>query len=222
MISAEESANSAVELLSPEQQLQAKYTEIASLAISIGQNAIELATRTLYSEPIDEEVLPINLEILTRREREVLEFASTGMSNPELATRLFVTEQTIKFHLSNVYRKLGVSNRTAAANILKNVSEVDRLAEQDSSLETLTRKERSVLTLMSQGKTNRQCADLLGVTDQTIKFHLNNTFEKLGVRNRTEAAKLVPRSEDFTLSSAHQLLKGAGVLLAQLPAATEE
>jgi DNA-binding CsgD family transcriptional regulator len=40
---------------------------------------------------------------------------SEGDSNAELARRLWVTEQTIKFHLSNIYRKLSVANRTEAS-----------------------------------------------------------------------------------------------------------
>ncbi|MBA2460810.1 MAG: response regulator transcription factor [Actinobacteria bacterium] len=52
---------------------------------------------------------------LTRRELEILQLAAEGLSNAELGKRLCVTEQTIKFHLSNVYRKLGVSNRTEAS-----------------------------------------------------------------------------------------------------------
>lgn len=52
---------------------------------------------------------------LTRRELEILLLACEGMSNGKLARHLWVTEQTVKFHLSNVYRKLDVSNRTQAA-----------------------------------------------------------------------------------------------------------
>ena len=52
---------------------------------------------------------------LTRRELEILQLVAEGHSNANLAKRLWVTEQTIKFHLSNVYRKLNVSNRTEAA-----------------------------------------------------------------------------------------------------------
>lgn len=52
---------------------------------------------------------------LTRREREILTLAAEGRSNAQLARTLWVTEQTVKFHLSNVYRKLNVSNRTEAA-----------------------------------------------------------------------------------------------------------
>jgi DNA-binding NarL/FixJ family response regulator len=52
---------------------------------------------------------------LTRRELEILRLVSEGHSNAELARQLWVTEQTIKFHLSNIYRKLDVSNRTEAS-----------------------------------------------------------------------------------------------------------
>lgn len=52
---------------------------------------------------------------LTRRELEILQLVAEGHSNAELARMLWVTEQTVKFHLANVYRKLGVKNRTQAA-----------------------------------------------------------------------------------------------------------
>lgn len=52
---------------------------------------------------------------LTKREREVLTLAAEGHSNAEVAQMLWVTEQTVKFHLSNAYRKLGVTNRTGAS-----------------------------------------------------------------------------------------------------------
>jgi DNA-binding NarL/FixJ family response regulator len=52
---------------------------------------------------------------LTRRELEILRLVAEGHSNAQLARMLWVTEQTVKFHLSNVYRKLGVANRTEAS-----------------------------------------------------------------------------------------------------------
>jgi DNA-binding NarL/FixJ family response regulator len=53
---------------------------------------------------------------LTRREAEVLELVAKGYSNGRVANLLWVTEQTVKFHLSNIYRKLGVANRTEATH----------------------------------------------------------------------------------------------------------
>ena len=52
---------------------------------------------------------------LTRRELEILRLVAEGHSNVQLAKMLWVTEQTIKFHLSNIYRKLDVANRTEAS-----------------------------------------------------------------------------------------------------------
>ena len=52
---------------------------------------------------------------LTDREIETLRLVARGLSNGEVAGSLWVTEQTVKFHLSNIFRKLGVSNRTQAA-----------------------------------------------------------------------------------------------------------
>ena len=52
---------------------------------------------------------------LTRRELEILKLVAEGHSNAALARMLWVTEQTVKFHLSNVYRKLEVTNRTEAS-----------------------------------------------------------------------------------------------------------
>jgi DNA-binding NarL/FixJ family response regulator len=52
---------------------------------------------------------------LTRREVEILRLVSEGHSNAQVARTLWVTEQTVKFHLSNIYRKLDVGNRTEAS-----------------------------------------------------------------------------------------------------------
>jgi DNA-binding NarL/FixJ family response regulator len=52
---------------------------------------------------------------LTDRELEILRLVSQGYTNGRIARELWVTEQTVKFHLSNTYRKLGVANRTEAS-----------------------------------------------------------------------------------------------------------
>jgi DNA-binding NarL/FixJ family response regulator len=52
---------------------------------------------------------------LTEREKEILGLAAEGYTNQRIARELWVTEQTVKFHLSNTYRKLGVANRTEAS-----------------------------------------------------------------------------------------------------------
>lgn len=48
---------------------------------------------------------------LSNREAEVAELVSKGLSNKEVANRLFVTEKTVKFHLTNIYKKMQVKSR---------------------------------------------------------------------------------------------------------------
>lgn len=55
---------------------------------------------------------------LSPRELEVLEAVATGLSNREIAMKLWVSEPTVKFHLTNIYRKLRVTNRTQATRWL--------------------------------------------------------------------------------------------------------
>jgi DNA-binding NarL/FixJ family response regulator len=70
---------------------------------------------------------------LTKRETPILQLLAKGRSNREIAKELYVTEQTVKFHLTNIYRKLGVSNRTEAARSAYKCGLV-----QSPALDTLT------------------------------------------------------------------------------------
>jgi LuxR family transcriptional regulator, positive regulator of biofilm formation len=48
---------------------------------------------------------------LSNRETEVAELVTKGLSNKEVASQLFVTEKTVKFHLTNIYKKMNVKSR---------------------------------------------------------------------------------------------------------------
>jgi len=80
------------------------------------QNSIFLARSNASREPAGE-TSPERDDSprLTRREVEILQLVAEGHSNAQLAKMLWVTEQTVKFHLSNIYRKLDVANRTEAS-----------------------------------------------------------------------------------------------------------
>ena len=52
---------------------------------------------------------------LNEREREVLQLLAQGARNKEIANALFIATKTVEYHLSNIFSKLGVSNRTEAA-----------------------------------------------------------------------------------------------------------
>jgi DNA-binding CsgD family transcriptional regulator len=80
----------------------------------------------------------------------------------------------------------------------------------DSNVEALTNREREVLGLVARGKRNAEIAAELWVTESTVRKHLEHVFEKVGARNRTEAAALlarrIPKADDGTRT--HDLLHG--------------
>ncbi len=72
--------------------------------------------RKLFQQKLEQEFDDIDLlsQALTPRETEVLQLAAQGLANKQIAVRLGISEHTIKFHLSSLYAKLGVSSRTEA------------------------------------------------------------------------------------------------------------
>lgn len=65
-----------------------------------------------------------------------------------------------------------------------------RIAHADAGLSEWTEREREVLALVSEGKPNKTIATELDLSEHTIKLHIHHVINKLGVRNRTEAAIL--------------------------------
>ena len=97
----------------PPEQLVEAVRLVASgealLAPSVTRRVIEQFARRPVEPAVRERV-----ESLTQREREVLILLARGMSNSELAAELFVTEGTIKTHLSSLLAKLGLRDRVQA------------------------------------------------------------------------------------------------------------
>lgn len=71
-------------------------------------------------ESIDEKIEKISLEYgLSSREKEIALLLYKGRNNSEIAEQLFLSTNTIKVHASNLYRKLGVSNRVQAVKVIR-------------------------------------------------------------------------------------------------------
>ena len=90
---------------------QLEYVHAGSTAIDAGlaARAVDTAARLQRDE-----FWPGARHGLTQRESEILSFVVTGLSNRGIASKLVIGDETVKSHLRAIYRKLGVSDRTAA------------------------------------------------------------------------------------------------------------
>jgi DNA-binding CsgD family transcriptional regulator len=77
-------------------------------------------------------------------------------------------------------------------SVINSLSAKDRLNER---MATLTAREEDVLRWLSLGKTNAEIAELTGVSESTIKHHLTNVFDKLGVSNRAQLVRLLTQRQ---------------------------
>ncbi|AGA56858.1 response regulator containing a CheY-like receiver domain and an HTH DNA-binding domain [Thermobacillus composti KWC4] len=97
-----------------------RATEIAEAirAAARGQSVLEsqVAAKMMnrFRQP-QRAPAPAPHESLTEREMEVLKLLAQGMSNQEIADKLFIGVKTVKYHITNIFSKLGVEDRTQAA-----------------------------------------------------------------------------------------------------------
>lgn len=86
-----------------------------------GQGVFPLGWSTAVSHAL--QVPAHSCSGLTMREHQVLDLVAAGLSNGEIAARLFVSPHTVKFHLRRVYAKLEVRNRVEAVALMKTTAE---------------------------------------------------------------------------------------------------
>lgn len=89
---------------------EASAEELAAAVHALSQGLI-VGTSTLLFESENE---PLSHGPLTDRESEVLGLVAKGLANKQIAVALGISEHTVKFHVSSIYSKLNVTNRTEA------------------------------------------------------------------------------------------------------------
>ena len=88
----------------------------AIFSVYSGETYIEPSLMPLLNSSLAErDVLKEKVSDLTRRELEVLKMIASGAFNKEIASTLNISERTVKNHVSNIFKKIGVSDRTQAA-----------------------------------------------------------------------------------------------------------
>ena len=98
-----------------------KDSELAELkraisAVIDGENYIQPSLiPALNSQLVNRDIENDKINLLTNRELEVLAQVANGMFNKEIATNLNISERTVKNHISNIFKKIDVSDRTQAA-----------------------------------------------------------------------------------------------------------
>src|SRR3990172_4100248 len=85
-------------------------------------------------------------------------------------------------------------SRGLAAKILDEFSRLAREGPAQEESDGLTSREREVLELVADGSTNREIAAKLYISENTVKFHMNNILTKLHLRNRAQAVAYALRS----------------------------
>lgn len=63
----------------------------------------------------------------------------------------------------------------------------------------LTKREKEVFTLLISNKTTKEIADILGISEKTVRNHISNTMQKLGVKGRSQAVVELLRMKIITL-----------------------
>jgi DNA-binding NarL/FixJ family response regulator len=95
--------------------LAALVRQVAGGGVLIGGNRLTSALGALGQPAIEAAPVAKPTHGLTQRELEVLNLVARGMSNADIARALFITTKTVKYHLTAIFGRLGVRNRTEAA-----------------------------------------------------------------------------------------------------------
>ena len=79
------------------------------------------------------------------------------------------------------------------------------IATMSAQIESLTERERDVLTQVSRGKTNKEIGNILFISDRTVQGHLKNIYQKFGVNTRTEAVAVALQHGFITLEGGDEV-----------------
>lgn len=120
---------------------------------------------------------------LSKREAEVVEMVTKGLSNKEVANQLFVTEKTIKFHLTNIYKKMSLKSR---AQLIVWCMPHQHFIEEEARRSTQTLQNSGQDLLAHQGSIPRGSSTVTSVDNNSTPDYLNRPNPSIGQPNLWE------------------------------------
>jgi PAS domain S-box-containing protein len=102
---------------------------------------------------------------LSERESEVLGLVAQGLSNRQVAEQLFVSENTVKFHLQNVFQRLAVANRTEASRWFLRSQEASPQTDFPARLRVLVVEDEAIVAEEIRDRLERLRVEVVGVAD---------------------------------------------------------
>ena len=131
-------------------------------------------------------------------EAQIVAWAEAGVSG--FVTRASSLDELIAA-VENVSRGETLCSPRIAAVLLRRVQTLSRGRPTVGTPDRLTQRELEILTLIRQGASNKQIARRLSIELSTVKNHVHNIFEKLGVHQRADAAAALDELPDYGLAS---------------------
>ncbi len=175
-----------------------------------GEGAVEQVQQQTIGQTIDIVLLDVGLpgiggleacRRIKQAQPELPVLILTSRSQKDLIVRLIeagaqgyclkgIPAETLILAIQSVAAGASWWDRTATSEIRAAFENPTEPAPPESPGSTLTKRELEILTLMAQGKTNAEIADLLYITPGTVRVHVHGILQKLDVRDRTQAVIL--------------------------------
>jgi len=113
---------------------------------------------------------------------QAMKFGTSGIVLKQTATELLIKS------IRKVYSgEIWLDSRTTAA-VMRQFASPGDAAAKDRERSPLSQREREIVVLVAQGFKNKEIAERMFISEQTVKNHLHNIFDKLGVSDRLELA----------------------------------
>jgi DNA-binding NarL/FixJ family response regulator len=137
------------------------------------------------------------IEAVKTREPDIKFLAYTVSTNAQDVTRLFragvdgyVVKTTDGFELENQIDQKLAGGHPVSRYVANYLLQIDEIALANSELDSLTQKEREVMTLIARGFKYREAAEELDIGIKTLETHMRHIFDKLGVASRYQLTRL--------------------------------